>query len=315
MKSYTRIFLSLLLGIGCTQIFYSFIEKGANEYHVHKFSRMREIYKSEEYYDILCLGSSRTHVTIYPSVIDSITGLSSYNAGIEGGNLYEFKITLQGYLVHHKKPKVIVLCIDAHSFNIDKKVFYPLQYFEQINNPVVYDIFKKDEDYNLFFIKNVPFLRLIYFDDYAKNQAISGLFRKTELSESHAFQNKGFLSNGFNCLDTTHAKSYLKTNLQFSRTGIEAMTWILNWCRLNNVQLMLTYAPEYRFKLQQSFVGFDQFLKKVDSLRGNLPFYREDSLSLSNNPCYFANYGHVNTIGAIEYSKILGTRIKELYLK
>jgi hypothetical protein len=40
-----------------------------------------------------------------------------------------------------------------------------------------------------------------------------------------------------------------------------------------------------------------------------VPFYRDDSLGLCKNACLFSNFGHVNTYGAAEYSKILGNRI------
>jgi hypothetical protein len=91
---------------------------------------------------------------------------------------------------------------------------------------------------------------------------------------------------------------------------------MIDTCKKRSIRLILTYAPEYKHRDQESFINFGDITDSINKMavNNNLLFYREDSLPLCSDPCMFANYGHTNTAGAIAYSKILGQRIKELLL-
>lgn len=312
MNTYVKIGLTLAIGFGASIAFSKKIEKGLAKYYIHKFPRIQEIFNDTTSYDILYIGSSRTHTTIFPSVVDSITGLSGYNAGVEGGNFFEFKLTLDGYLAKHPSPKFGVLTIDCESFNLDKKIFFPVQYFQVLQNPAIRKTFKDLKEYKLFFIEQLSFLRLIYYDDYIKNLAVQGLLGQNELSHGNSFQNKGYLSNGYTCTDTL--TKYKTQKIKLSKEGLEKMQAIIDTCKAKNIRVFLTYAPEYNFRYQSSFSNFDELVRIINdvAIKNNILFYRDDSLELCKNPCYFTNYGHVNTYGAIEYSKILGQRISVL---
>lgn len=312
MNIYIRILLTVILAVGATLVFSFYIEKGQVNYFVHKDKKMKVVFKDSANYDILFIGSSRTHTTINPDIIDSITGLKSYNAGVEGGNLFEFELTLNGYLYHHPPPKLLVLTIDPFSFNSDREMFFPFQYFNVLDNPEVKKVFKNNKEYKYFFIKYMPFLRIIYYDDYTKSLAFRGLLGQNELSHLNFYETKGFASNGFQCVDT--AESLLKLQkVNIDKEYVEKLQNIIETCRKRNIQLFFTYAPEFDFRLQASFSNFSSFLQQVYSLAriNNIPFFREDSLSMNNKPCLFANYGHVNTNGAIVYSEILGKRLSD----
>ena len=304
-----------MLGLALAISFYFIIQAGERKYHVHKNKRIKEIFSDSATYDILFIGSSRTHTTIYPRIIDSITGLSSYNAGVEGGNLFEFKLTLDGFLVNHLPPRVLVLTLDGLSFDCTRKMFFPISYFDELENPVVAKSFKEQPGYSLFILKRLPFLRLIYYDDYVKNLALRGWEGQNELTQFGAFENKGFLSNGYGCVDTAKESNYKKMPLVFSEEGEQYLRSIIDTCNKRQIHLIFTYAPEYRYKLQRSFSNFPDFLERVNRIKGNIPFYRDDHLPLCDNPCYFANLGHVNVPGAFEYSRILGNRIVNLLNK
>lgn len=306
--------MGLTLAIGCAAsiAFSKMIGKGETKYHVHKFPRLREIFDNTTPYDIIYIGSSRTHTSIFPAVVDSVTGLSSYNAGIEGANFFEFKLTLDGYLAKHPSPKLVVLTIDPGSYNMDRKMLFPVQYFQVLQNPVVRNTFKDMKEYKLFFIERLSFLRVIYYDDYVKGLAVRGLLGQNELSRSNSFQNKGYQSNGYTCTDTL--AKYKTKKIEISNEGLKKMEAMIDTCRSRGIRIVLTYAPEYNFKYQSSFSNFDEFIRVVDTVarKNNIPFYRGDSLEICKNPCFFANYGHLNTYGAIEYSKIIGQKISVL---
>ena len=134
MKPITQILTSVvftfLLSLGA----YIIIDQGLNKFYIHKEERLNEIFKNDTNHDILFIGSSRTHTTINPKIVDSICNSNSYNAGVEGGNLLEFKMTWDAYLENHPAPRVLVLTLDINSFDLSRKFFNYTQYFSYLNN-------------------------------------------------------------------------------------------------------------------------------------------------------------------------------------
>ncbi|GAA4321302.1 hypothetical protein [Flaviaesturariibacter amylovorans] len=289
------------------------IEKGSARYHVHKKERMNEILRGTTRHDILFLGSSRMHNTVNPRVVDSVTGLNTYNAGAEGGRFVEFRTVLEGYLAKHPAPRLVVLSVDGHSFYTKTRMFFPIQYFDHLDNPVVATAFREQkEDFNWMYLKYLTPLRIIYYDDYAKSLAFRGLRGSNELKMAKTYNYKGYLSNGTACIDTLHAKPYKKVTLIFDEEGRKAFQDIQRICAGRNIPLRLVYVPEWRGMMQQSFNNFPQWRTVLDSLRGNTPLDMDDNLPLSQDPCNFANFGHVNDRGAALYSALLGQRLKPL---
>ncbi len=94
------------------------INKGYRKFNM-KFT---ELFEGHTNHDVLFLGSSRVYYLINPKIIDSVCGVDSYNAGIDGGNLFEFKTSFDAYLQNHPSPRLVVLNIDLHSFT--KLVFF-----------------------------------------------------------------------------------------------------------------------------------------------------------------------------------------------
>jgi hypothetical protein len=283
---------------------------GYNKYYIHRQTRLNEIFESNTYYDILFIGSSRTHTSINPKIIDSITGHTSYNAGIEGGNLLEFLMTFKGYLQNHQPPKILVLTLDVNSLSLDRKFFNYLQYFTVLNNRIV-DSTLSSNGINTFVPKYLPVVRLLKYDEMTRSQVINGLRGRNEIREGE-FDYKGYLSNTNLCTDTT--KEYPLEVINISGKALNDLMEFTKVCEATNTRLVMTYAPEYKFRLQKSFTNFSQAISLIDAVskKKSIPFYRDDYLNICNNPCFFANYGHLNTIGAMEYSKIIGARILTL---
>ena len=135
-----------------------------------------------------------------------------------------------------------------------------------------------------------------------------------ELSDAGSFENKGFLSNGTKCLSIGTDSLYTYQPAVISKEGEDCLDSIISTCRKKNIKLMFTYAPEYKYNLQKYCTNFPVFISFISTVskKYTIPFYREDSLAMCQEPCYFANYGHVNLPGAVAYSKILGQRLKNL---
>jgi hypothetical protein len=309
MNTYLKIFFILLIGILLTAFSYKFVRKGMDKYYCHKDKRLTEIFTAKANYDLLFLGSSRTHTTIVPGIIDSITGLTSYNAGVEGGSMLDFKMTLEGYLINHPPPIVIILTIDPGTFTYVSTVFDPMQYLKVSKTNKVVKKTLQSIGYNTFILQYIPMFNYIYMDDYSKSRAIAGLKGQTEIPAGD-FEDKGYLSNSNSCLDAVrYRRDTGRINIDSS--GINLFQSIIYTCKKRKISLILTYAPEYKNEFSGTITNFEEFIAFMDkkAKENNLLFYRDDTLSMNNDSCFFRDVRHVNKQGSFAYSKILGNRL------
>src|SRR5215204_4792803 len=96
---------------------------GYNRYYSYDYKHINEIVNGRTANDILFIGSSRTVHHINPKLIDSITGMRSYNAGVDGANLVEMSLIFKSYLNSHPPPKILFIDLSISSFAIDSLPF------------------------------------------------------------------------------------------------------------------------------------------------------------------------------------------------
>jgi hypothetical protein len=283
------------------------------KYRHHDTERLNEIYESSTPYDILFIGSSRTHTSINPKIIDSICGVDSYNAGTESGTMDDFKLTLDGYLVHHPTPKVVVLTLDLASFMLAKKIhFYP-QYYPYINNNAVYSTMS-DDGYNVRIIRYFPFFMITELDDFSKVSALRMLWgMDTSQITGNDFEYKGYKSNGENYIKKPELEK-IKKYMVITSESINSLNQIVKTCKDQKIKLIFTYAPEYNFNLQKRRTNIDSVFALITQTARtqSIPYLRDDSLELCQDPYLFANNGHLNKKGAFVYSAILGKELNQI---
>ena len=308
-KPSIRILVSAAAALLLTQLTWIGVNAGLEKFETHKRSRLQEIFEGKSNYDILFLGSSRTHTTIDPMVIDSILGVSSYNAGTEGGYISEFSMTLDAWLINHPPPKLVVLTPDLWSFNATDKVFNYVQYFHYLDNPEL-NSYMKQRGYVTEAYQMLPFLTLTHLDDYTRFNSIKGSIGKTEVPEGDRSY-KGFLSNGTNITELTEKRTADDKKHVTDLTHLDKLEKLIANCKSKNITVLVTYAPEYGKKLQSTYSDPEVFFNRVETLciKLNVPFLRHDLLEMNHDNRLFANPGHVNSNGANVYSSILAADI------
>lgn len=311
MKPLSRILITIVLSIIlCYVSFFGFL-KILSKYEIHNTARLTEILEKNTAFDVLFVGSSRTHFSINPQIIDTISKVNSFNAGIEGGDLYEFEMIINAYLEHHQAPKCIVLNFDMHSFNGEVKMYnYPVYYPFYRNNTVIKKYLKQNN--YLTTIKEVlPFLQISDFDDNSKGYIIKGLMGKNEILPND-FQYKGFVSNT-DVKISSDIHSLSKITLEISNEKLKCLDNLILLCKKNGIHLIFTYGPEYKKMYQNSVNNKIQILSIIESAskKNNITFLREDNLEFCNNPNYFANITHLNKSGAEVYSLDFAKRLKQ----
>jgi hypothetical protein len=78
--------------------------------------------RTSEANDVIFLGDSTCRTSIDPVRFQRLTGLSTYNLGsLRGIGAEGFVITAKAYLLHHPKPRAIVLCVTPVCFEADAR--------------------------------------------------------------------------------------------------------------------------------------------------------------------------------------------------
>ena len=311
MKPVTQIICSVIFSMLICQFAYITLNNGLKKYNIHKTERLAELFLGHSKYNLLFIGSSKTHTGINPRVIDSICKLNSYNAGVEGGNLFEFNMTFEAYLEAHPAPEYLVLTIDLNSFDLKRKFFNYSQYFPYVENKIIHKTLNENSQHTGL-LKIFPFLVLTDYDDYTKRNAIKGLTGEVEIPKGD-FAYKGYLSNSENYISEFSAPVKSK-KYEISPAGVKYLDHIIKLCKEHHTILIFTYAPEFKSGLQKQTSNSKEIFTVIKNSadKNKITYLRDDSLGICNDPKLFANPGHLNKHGADVYSAILADEINLL---
>lgn len=274
-------------------------QAGNRKYYSHEMSRLDALVNKDFHADILFIGSSRTHVHNNPKIVDSITHLSSYNFGVEGGNLIEMNLWLQVYLQNHAKPAMVVLDLPAFAFDTDRRKFFKdIIYFPYMNNSLIYSTLLKYKNIRLY--KYLPFLELMEVDDYGKSNAVKGLMGKED-PFTNVYNYKGYIENGTDSIRFGIRAPHDTNAYKMSSLGKELLQTIIDSCRNKNIKLVLTYSPEY---YDTDYSGMTAFFEYINSVakKNQLAFWDYRNSPISQNNRFFLKPAHLNKFGAAAFS-------------
>ena len=309
MKPIFRIFLIIIISFAFCQMMFVLSQRGLKAYSCHKYERLNELLHNKSSYDLVLIGSSIVHCGMDPRIIDSICNLSSYNAGVEGGNLLEVKMILDAYLVNHPAPKYLVLTLDFASFNLNRKFFNHLDYYPFLSNEVV-DRVLSNNGHKTSLLKVFPFIELTEYDEEMRSKCVKGLIGKSEImSDQIAY--KGFLSRPMNIhnIDSNIQEYFGKANI--SDESLKLFQSISDTCHSRNVKLIINFPPVYSTKAQRVVVDNGKIFKTIYNLASEykLHFLDDDKFDFCTDSSFFSDVTHLNKTGAEVYSTILGKEL------
>jgi hypothetical protein len=308
MKYFKSLIIVSFFCILILAILYRFYKNGYERFYSFEYDHLNEIIKGKENYDILFLGSSRTYYQVNPKIIDSVTKLNSYNAGLPGANILECNLVLQCYLYSHRPPKMVVVDIAENAFAIKKRPFWnPTIYYPFLNNPIVFDALKPYE--HVYLLKYLPFLRFVEADDMTKQNSFLGYFQRKSVENKDFF--KGYLSFGSDTITLPFRRKYPNISFAIEPKGVASLEKIATVCRNNNIKLVFTFAPVYDAKNSILNPDFFPTIEKVCS-HYNIPLWNYKNHSIWNNHKLFVEELHLNPTGVNLYSTILAQNINKL---
>lgn len=264
----------------------------------HKYST---IFLKKNTYNALVLGSSRAEMHTDINLLDSLTGLNSFNAGVSGATTRVAFIVLKSYLQHSEIPKTIFLEIDFHISHLKTDtIFNFTRYFSYLSNPVLYNEFKKI-DSRFFHFKNNPFYSLPFSGINSLSPSIQGWLQKS--NDYDLFYKKGFFKNtvidDYGHFDVTHFTEFIHPE---TRRYVDSF---IVFSKKNNIQLVFTISPIYK-NAETEVLNKYQVIKayKNIALINHIPFadFSSDT-TISNHRYFFEDNYHMMYSGARSYTQ------------
>jgi hypothetical protein len=263
-------------------------------------AKLNHIFYDKAKYDALFVGSSRVLRNIDPIYFDSLTGVSSYNAGVDGANFTLIDLLVRKYFKSHGSPKYVFINLDTYTMEQDTSFFYYPQFLPHIGDPDL--MCMKEKEPNLKTGSHYPFIGISYFNDYFKEVAFYTRFNMCPASDS-LWVRKGFMP----AMDTTyygedgaHAMKFV-----FVKQKLDQLDSLCRFCTERSCKVFFIMAPIYRSidTGESNAATYYPTIRSIENKYGisEFNFYTDRSFPKS----MFLNLSHLNFIGAHHYTQLL----------
>ena len=255
--------------------------------------------------DVIILGSSRAKHHYVPSIISDSLGMSCYNLGEDGKNIYYQYANLNLLLTHHK-PKLVIY--DCFSIDVMKADF---QYdFGSLSD--MYPLYGVDSEVDrMIEMQGLQYVsRIVVSHLYRYNTRFLDFFTNRFNPND---KNKGYdpLSGVYNKQIAIHHEN---ENFIIDSMKIEYMQKLIDLCRANDIALFFAVSP--RFALNENEGEITKKYEGVKDLcdKNSIAFlYYELSPSYLQNGALFKDIGHLNNEGAVTYTQEFTGSLKQRY--
>jgi hypothetical protein len=236
--------------------------------------------------DYIFLGSSRVENHINTKLVEELTGKSALNLGSQGGRLSDVYIYLKLLQEQGVVVEKFFIQVD-YVFNMHgPSILVGSDVLPFVNNKIVEEHIKENnEDY--VFIKYVPFYKYATLDyKYGFREFFNSLInKKPRIDFSDGFDPR---FDKYKQSDLSLPDIVVKTSPDFNK--------INTFCIQNNIEVVYFTAP---------FCSEANNLDYIKKLKTKIPMLKDYSRAFSNDSLYFIDCGHLNNIGANEFTKML----------
>ena len=251
-------------------------------------------------YDALFVGSSRVLRNVNANLFDSLAGVSSYNAGIDGANYTLVDLLIHQFIKYHGAPRYLFINLDTYTMEHDTSFFFYPQFLPYLDDPDIRRM--KEREPNLKTGSRYPFLGVTYFNDYLKEVALYSQLNICPAVDS-LYLRHGFMP----AIDTSYYGVDDVTAMSFATAPerIRQLDSLCSFCSHNHCQLFFIMAPIYRSidtgtsNAAEYYIHIRDIEKKY--CIKELNFFTDRRFSKN----MFLNRSHLNFKGAEFYTRIL----------
>jgi hypothetical protein len=300
----------LIVGIAAvllTAFVTRFTNKGLRQSRVDFYGKINAVFDSAQQTDLLMVGSSRVLVHLDPRIMDSVTGLNSYNAGFNSATIKTCFNIISAAVKYQTHIKAVILNIDYGIFSIEQDPYKDAYYYPFENNGL--DI-KMTDSGSVGLVHKVRIFDVSLYDDYVKYAAIDGLLRPNRILPGYKGYQPHLAVNDFkNIFDSSMSSK----EIFYSADAFNLLKQCIAICRQHHVQLIMVMAPYYKRQSPEKYYSnAAQVVNTIEQTakQNNVPFFNYCNLSFANEEQYFYNMNHLNSKGAALYTQAVADSIK-----
>lgn len=291
------------------EVWYAIPVKNAIKNKTHRnYLKWNDIHQNKGAYDILILGSSRAYTAYDPKIIDSITGLKSYNMGTASQDIIETYYMLEE-LLEHQKPSLVVYDFFlpvADNVHYYYQIFSNASFFKSDKRKfnLIVNGYKSDGVINYL-------LPVIKFKDYIKNDFLGlGETPNKEQNWDRGFHNTYITASKEDIKAFKPVSNLNNTNFDFETFNLY-FNKINNLLNQNGIKFMVIRSPypPSRLALDSNTDEHDIIAQACNKREIPLIDFNTQFIGLFNDED-FMDHHHVNFNGAPKVSAILGNYIK-----
>lgn len=257
--------------------------------------------------DALIMGSSRGQVQYSPRIIDSITGLNSYNISVDG-RCIDAEVTIYNfYRRHQPKPKVIIQNIDWGTLQMsngyEREQYLP--YLRKDND--LYREIKEREDFS-WADHYLPLMRYAGYHETIKE----GLGLKAKMARPKNID-RGFIATDKEW-DGVAFRAINTLGFTVNDEAVEIFDRYLQQCKQEGIEVVMVYAPFYIGATEKMGSDADSMFALYQGFadKYGYPILNYTYDSISYDTLNFYNASHLNRRGAEQFSLKLAQDLKNL---
>lgn len=283
------------------------VNAGLKKQQNDSFYTLNHIFYNNKNYDLLMIGNSRCKNNINPGIVDSVTGISSFNTGNYNFKIIEYKLMLELYLSSgHPKPKYVLLTLDNKVLDTDIEFYFPQQFLPYVNNDIIYNSLKEyANDY--FTVRYLPFIGIAKYNDYMKYLSLKG-FYKPQPTDPQFY--KGFQPMvGGNAGREANKKD---ADLKPTEKGLRLLDEFFKINEQHNINVFVVLPPFYQNKNEPARLNKDFYIdiNVVMSRYNNITVFDMTQLPFNYRKELFFDKGHLNSDGAQQFSLIIADSLQ-----
>jgi hypothetical protein len=294
-----------------------FAVKLGTDYFLHKstdplFSAWNEIQHLKKSPELLVIGNSKAATHYNPALMDSVTGLISYNLGMDGLTSIQQEERYKYYRQFNNKPKVFLLNMENVMYYYRDDIIQPQQYLPFLDDTLI-------SDQCLSMGMNPLRIYTPQFRYFEADICFEAAFKQiVGLPDNEQFRrNKGFLgiSPDFN----EEAYKKLVDSKPAALINIELMLRherFLKSLTNDGIKVIMVFPPQYSdYSIHIQELGVLRAYFRNLSLRLGVEYWDYTESDISDNKSNFFDHHHMNLEASNRYSLEISKRIKNMMIK
>jgi len=308
MKEYLKefvIFIFILTGILWS--FEFLLKTGVRNSNNDQTGKVNRIFNHEIKSDVVIFGPSVAEVGINANVLARTLNRSVYNAAIDGTAFPQYKCLVDEIADYSEETKYVIFGITYFDFLRMDQLTEPSRFYAHLNNPYVYESFKKIDNDKITKVRYVPFYSITQYSHlFYKNAAIGWMnYFKDDVQRDTL---NGFVPHDRKFVNTITAKDSVKTFLSLDTAQVNSFMELKEKLRKRNIKVIVIFMPMHK-PGQRLFVNLKEVVGTIKTWVDPGYFMDYTTSSMCNDEDNFYNNNHLNTKGAALLSEDIGRQL------